>query len=82
MKTDAYIGSSRSNRELFQLLVYISDSLIMNMRIRSGSQKNWALALRRCDVFPLDINLVYKSLFSLVIFERLIIMKTLKYWPS
>ena len=82
MKTDAYIGSSRSNRELFQLLVYISDSLIMNMRIRPGSQKNSALALRRCDVFPLYINLVYKSLFSLVIFERLIIMKTLKYWPS
>ena len=62
--------------------VKIRNSLIMNMRIRSGSQKNWALALRRCDVFPLDINLVYKSLFSLVIFERLIIMKTLKYWPS
>lgn len=82
MKTDAYIGSSRSNRELFQLLVYISDSLIMNMRIRPGSQKNSALALRRCDVFPLYINLVYKSLFSLVNFERLIIMKTLKYWPS
>ena len=54
----------------------------MNMRIRSGSQKNWALALRRCDVFPLDIKLLYKSLFSPVIFERLIIMKTLKYWPS
>lgn len=82
MKNDAYIGSSRSNRELFQLLIYISDSLIMNMRIRPGSQKNSALALRRCDVFPLYINLVYKSLFSLVNFERLIIMKTLKYWPS
>ena len=76
------MGSSRSNRELFQLLIYISDSLIMNMRIRPGSQKNSALALRRCDVFPLYINLVYKSLFSLVNFERLIIMKTLKYWPS
>lgn len=39
--------------------VKILNNLIMNMRIRSGTQKNWALALRRCDVFPLDINLVY-----------------------
>ena len=54
----------------------------MSMRICPGSQKNWALALRLCDVFLLDINLGYKSLFSLIIFERLIIMNTLKYWPS
>ena len=54
----------------------------MSMRIRLGSQKNWALAVRLCDVSPLDTNLVYKSLFTLVIFERLMIMKILNYWPS
>lgn len=54
----------------------------MSMGIRPGSQENWDLALRLCDVFLLDINLVYKSLCSLVIFERLITMNTLKYWPS